>query len=57
MYHRVREVRATHIILERKTIIVAFIESTDLHAATTRCQRSGKLSMPLQKDSETGLFK
>jgi hypothetical protein len=30
-YHRVRKVRATHILLEDRITIMAFIECTDLH--------------------------
>ena len=36
-------------MLDRRTTIMAFIQCTDIHAATIRCQRSRKLSMPLQK--------
>ena len=35
MYHRRWKVRATHIMLDCRTTIVAFIACTDLHAATT----------------------
>ena len=45
-YHRVWKVHATHIRLGRRTTM---IECTDLHPATTRCQRSRQLSTPLQK--------
>ena len=56
-YNRVRKIRATHIMLDRRTTVIAFIECTNLHAATTRCQQSHKLSMPLQKSSKSSLFK
>ena len=56
-YHHVRKVRAIHIMLDRRTTIIAFIECTNLHAAITRCQQSCKLSMPLQKYSKSSLFK
>ena len=55
--HRVRKVRATHIMLDRRTTIMAFIQCTDLQAATTCCQQSRKHSMPLQKSSQLSLFK
>ena len=48
-YHRVRKVCATYRMLDRRTIIMAFLQCTDLHTATTGYQRSRKLSMPLQK--------
>ena len=31
IYHRVWKVRATHIMLDRRTTIMAFIQCTDLH--------------------------
>ena len=36
-------------MLDRRTTIMAFVQCTDLHAATTRCQPSRQLCMPLQK--------
>ena len=42
MYHHLRKVRVTHIMLDCRTTIMAFIKCTALHAATTRCQRSRK---------------
>ena len=51
-YHHVRKVRATHIMLDCRTTIIAFSECTELHAANTHCQQSCKLSMHLQKDSQ-----
>ena len=57
IHHRVKKVCATDIMLDRGTTIMAFIPFTNLHAVTTRCQRSRKLSMPLQKASNSRLFK
>ena len=52
-YHHIRKVRATHIMLRRRKIIMAFSQCTDLHATTIRCKRC----MPLQKNSQSSLFK
>ena len=52
IYQVVRKVRATHILLNCGKIIIAFIECTDLRAATTRCQPSCKFCRSLQKNSE-----
>ena len=52
-YHRVRKVHATHIMLDRGTTMMAFIQCTDLHAATARCQ----CCKPSQKSSQSSLFK
>ena len=35
IYHRVRKVRETHIMLDCRATIMAFIECTDLHAAVS----------------------
>ena len=43
------KVRAIHIMLDRRTTIMALIECTELHTATTRCQQSRKLCMSLKK--------
>ena len=56
-YHHVPKVRAILGMLDRRTTIMAFIEWTDLHAVTTCCQQSRKLSMVLQKYFESRLFK
>ena len=57
LYRRVRKVRATHIMLDRRTTIMAFLECTDLQVTTTYCQQLHKLCMSLQKNSESKLFK
>ena len=49
VYHRVRKVHVAHMMLDRRTTIMAFIEWTDFHKAITRGHRSRKLSVPLQK--------
>ena len=41
---------------DRRTTMMAFIQCTDFHAAITRCQRSRKLSITLQKNSQSSLF-
>ena len=49
IYHRVWKVHTTHIMLNRRTTIMAFIECTDLHVTTKRYHGSRKLFMPLEK--------
>ena len=36
-YHRIRTVRATHIMLDRRTTMMAFTERADIHTAMTCC--------------------
>ena len=56
-YHRIRKVRATHIMLDGRTTIMAFIECTNLHTANTSSQQSCRLCMLVQNNSQSRLFK
>ena len=57
MYHRVWKGRAIHIMLDRSKTIMAFIECIDLRSQPHAASWSHKFYMPLQKNSESSLFK
>ena len=56
-YHRVRKVRATHIMLDRRTTMIAFIKCTDLHYQPHFASGHANFLCLYKKNSQSSLFK